>query len=384
MDDDGDGRADRAIEFADSPREGAQGMLWEGDSLFVSGEGGLRRFRVSKDGNHAASASELLRAARTGGEHESHAIKRGPDGWLYWLLGNSAGVRANFAQLDTSPIKNPLAGCVVRFSPDLKSTEIVADGFRNAYDFDFNRAGDLFTFDSDNERCVSLPWYEGCRFYHVIPGGHYGWLNPQRAETWRTPPYDCDIVAPILDLGRGSPTAVVCYHGRQFPARYRDGLFLFDWTFGRVYFVALQRAGASYRATKEVFLECTGENGFAPTALLCIPKPATSTLPSAAAALAGPFIAFAMSATAKVLLRGRSKQIRNPCLHQPNQAGTLSNVPHRDSPAPSCLAARKRRPNSWRPCLRWGAFLRSSRQNKSRGREGSLEQRRSLCPPSRG
>jgi putative heme-binding domain-containing protein len=272
VDDDRDGRANRALPFADSPREGAQGMLWEGDSLFVSGEGGLRRFRVNPGGDHAAGPSELIRAARTGGEHESHAIKRGPDGWLYWLLGNSAGVRANFAQLPTSPIKDPLAGCVVRFSPDLKSTEIVADGFRNAYDFDFNLDGELFTFDSDNERCVSLPWYEGSRFYHVIPGGHFGWLNPQRAETWRTPPYVCDVVAPVLDLGRGSPTGVVCYRGQQFPDHYRGGFFLFDWTFGRVYFVKPERAGSSYHASKEVFLECTGDSGFAPTAALVHPE----------------------------------------------------------------------------------------------------------------
>ena len=272
VDDDGDGKANRAIQFANSPREGAQGMLWEGNSLFVSGEGGLRRFHVSKDGNHAAWGAELIRAARTGGEHESHAIRRGPDGWLYWLLGNVAGAHANFAPLATSPIKNPLAGCIVRLPPDLKSSEIVVDGFRNAYDFDFNAEGDLFTYESDNERCVSLPWYEGTRFYHIIPGGHYGWLNPQRAETWRTPPYACDVVAPILDLGRGSPTAVVCYRGHQFPEHYQGGFFLFDWTFGRVYFTNLQRAGSTYRGSKEVFLECTGDSGFAPTAALVHPE----------------------------------------------------------------------------------------------------------------
>src|SRR5467141_3869652 len=36
VDDNGDGRADRAIDFADGPQDGAQGMLWEGDSLFVT------------------------------------------------------------------------------------------------------------------------------------------------------------------------------------------------------------------------------------------------------------------------------------------------------------------------------------------------------------
>ena len=46
---------------------------------------------------------------------------------------------------------------------------------------DFTPDRELVTFDSDNERCVSLPWYEPTRFYHVVTGGHYGWLSPQRA-----------------------------------------------------------------------------------------------------------------------------------------------------------------------------------------------------------
>src|SRR5713101_878418 len=45
VDDDNDGRADRAIDFADGPKDGAQGMLWEGSVLYFTGDGGLRRYR---------------------------------------------------------------------------------------------------------------------------------------------------------------------------------------------------------------------------------------------------------------------------------------------------------------------------------------------------
>src|SRR5438552_10040098 len=38
VDDDGDGKADRAIDFADSPKDGAMGLYWEGDSLYVTGD----------------------------------------------------------------------------------------------------------------------------------------------------------------------------------------------------------------------------------------------------------------------------------------------------------------------------------------------------------
>jgi putative heme-binding domain-containing protein len=269
VDDNGDGKAARAIDLGDGPKDGAQGLLWEGDWLYFTGDGGLRRWRIKHD--KTDGPSELIRALRTGGEHEAHAIQRGPDGWLYVLCGNSTGIDKGYATLPTSPIKEPTAGCVLRFSPDLKESEIIADGLRNAYALDFTLDGELVTFDSDNERCVSMPWYEPTRFYHVIPGGHYGWLSPQRVSFWRMPAYFCDVVPPIGTLGRGSPTGVVCYRHSQFPDSYRGGVFLADWTFGRIWYLSLRRCGSTYSCEKRLFLEAVGENGFAPTALAVHP-----------------------------------------------------------------------------------------------------------------
>jgi len=270
--DDGKGKAARAIDFLAGPKDGAMGLLWEGDSLYVVGDGGLRRYRDADGDGKPDGPPELIRTLKTGGEHDAHALRRGPDGWLYLLCGNNTGIDKKFAELPTSPIKVPVAGGVVRFTPDLKKSEIVCDGFRNAYGMDFNSDGELFTFDSDNERCVSLPWYEPTRFYHIIPGGHYGWLAPQHAQFWRLPPYFPDVVAPVATLGRGSPTGVVCYKQAQFPSEYRGGFFLADWTFGRIYFVPLERSGASYTGKPKVFLQSVGDNGFAPTALAVHPK----------------------------------------------------------------------------------------------------------------
>jgi putative heme-binding domain-containing protein len=272
VDDDGDGRADRAIELASAPKEGAQGLLWEGNHLYFMGDGGLRRFHVAPDGDRADGPSELIRAMHTGGEHHAHDIKRGPDGWLYVMCGNTTGIDKSYASSSTSPIQDPVAGCVLRFSPDLKQSEIVADGFRNAYRMDFNPDGELFTFDSDNERCVSLPWYEPTRFYHVVPGGHHGWRAPQRSQFWRLPPYFIDVSPPVATLGRGSPTGVACYRHAQFPREYCGGFFLADWTFGKIHYVPLEKAGSSYTGKPRVFLESVGDNGFAPTDLLVHPQ----------------------------------------------------------------------------------------------------------------
>jgi putative heme-binding domain-containing protein len=275
VDDNGDGRADRALDFRHPLADGAQGLLWEGDTLYCMGGGGLHRY-ADAGGAGRLRPPEKLVPFRTGGEHDAHALRRGPDGYLYVLCGNDTGIGPRHATLATSPIREPVAGCVLRFTPDFAGCEIVADGLRNAYGMDFDAGGELFTFDSDNERCVSLPWYEPTRCYHVVTGGHYGWLSPQRAQTWRLPPYFADVVVPLATLGRGSPTGVVCYRHVQFPEKYRGAVFLLDWTFGRVWAVRPQRCGSSFCGRAELFLEAVGDNGFAPTAAAV--DPATGDL----------------------------------------------------------------------------------------------------------
>jgi glucose/arabinose dehydrogenase len=260
-----DGKAGKTLEFKHPVKEGAHGLFWEDGHLWCVGDGGLRIYRdVDKGG--IDRPSELLFKCKTGGEHTAHAVNRGPDGWLYLLVGDHAGIDHKTATSPTSPITDPTGGCVLRFSPDFKRIEIVAEGYRNPYAMDWNPDGELFTFDSDNERCVSLPWYEPTRLYHVQVGGHHGWLGPRHAATWRRPPYFLDTVAPVATLGRGSPTGVLCYKHVQFPERYRGGLFLLDWTFGVVHFVDLKKQGSSYAGKPETFARSVGEDGFAPTA----------------------------------------------------------------------------------------------------------------------
>lgn len=267
-----DGKADKVIQFADSPKDGAMGLHWEGDSLFCTGDGALRRFRDKDGDGRADGPSEIIRRLKTGGEHSAHAIRRGPDGWLYVICGNFTGIDSKYAQVKSSPIAEPVAGAVLRFNPELTKSEVFADGFRNAYGMGFNSEGELFTYDSDNERCVSLPWYEPTRFYHVVSGGHYGWRAPQFASYWRFPPSFVDAVPPLVTCNRGSPTGVACYRHVQFPTRYRNGFFILDWTFGIVYFIKLTPDGASYKASREVFLKSVGDNGFAPTGIAIHPQ----------------------------------------------------------------------------------------------------------------
>jgi putative heme-binding domain-containing protein len=272
VDDDGDGIADRAVDLIDGLKDGPMGLLAEAGWLYVVCDGGLKRYAGYNGTDKLKSPPEVLLALPTSGEHDAHAVRRGPDGWLYLLCGNAAGVRKEIVTGPRSPVGEPIAGALVRLSPDFKTVEVVADGFRNPYSFDFGSGGEPFTYDSDNERCVGLPWYEGCRFYHVVPGGDYGWRSPQLSQTWRKPPYFADVVPPVCDTGRGSPTGVACYRHTHFPARYRAGFFLADWTFGRIHFVPARTTSSSAASTFELFAESVGASGFAPTALAVHPK----------------------------------------------------------------------------------------------------------------
>jgi putative membrane-bound dehydrogenase-like protein len=263
-DSNGDGLLDDATLFAKHP--GAMGLCFNetGSELLVMGGGWLARFRdEDHNGVGDGSAENLLPFAA--GEHGGHAIRQGPDGWWNVIGGNDAGIDGRHNTAPHRVIQKVEAGALLRISPDLKQSQVIAHGFRNPYDFDFNALGDVFTYDSDTERDYFLPWYSPCRIYQVQFAQHHGWrLKGFQRSLRRCDDYP-DVAPSLTPLGRGSPTGVVCYRHLQFPEAYRDGIFACDWTFGRIHFVALARRGAGYIATARTFLEPIGMHGFAPT-----------------------------------------------------------------------------------------------------------------------
>ena len=261
IDSDHDGRADRARLFSSLPANGAQGLCFVGNDLLCTGDEGLLRFRDANGDGKADAAPELFLKIETGGEHNAHAIRRGPDGWWYLIAGNTTGVDSRYASLPTSPVKSPHGGVILRLPPDLSGGEVYADGFRNAYDFAFGPLGDLFVHDSDGERDMSLPWYMPTRLFHVLPGSSQGWIS----DSWKLPNHFLDAAPVVAETGRASPTGIVSYRHTQFPEKYRSGLFLLDWTFGRIQYAPANPKGETYTGAVEDFLKTSGEFGFAPT-----------------------------------------------------------------------------------------------------------------------
>ncbi|MCA9056460.1 MAG: hypothetical protein KDA75_21675, partial [Planctomycetaceae bacterium] len=260
VDQDHDGQADEARLFAE-PKSGAQGMYFYGSDLLCTAEGGLIRYRDRDGDDRADGPAEVFLRMQTGGEHDAHAIRRGPDGWWYLIAGNVSGIGEKYVTTETSPVEYPRAGVLMRFSPDLTAGEVVADGMRNAYDFTFDAVGEVFTCDSDGERDVSLPWYLPSRVLHLLPGTDAGWVS----ESWKRRDEFLDMPPVVASLGRGSPTGVICYRHAQFPPEYHAALFVLDWTYGRVQVMPLRQNGGTVSTEPQTFLSGVGAHGFAPT-----------------------------------------------------------------------------------------------------------------------
>lgn len=261
LDEDGDGRAEAFVTFADGPGTGAQGLFFHGRDLLCTGDAGLLRYRDRDGDDHADGPPDVFLKLKTGSEHFAHSVQKGPDGWWYLIAGNFAGVGASYATLPSSPLTQVESGVLARFRPDMTGGEIVCDGMRNAYDFAFHPSGDVFTYDSDGEREVSLPWYRPTRVLQLAPASGAGWVT----ESWKWPDRFPEMPQNVASFGRGSPTGVACYRHRQFPEKYHGALFALDWTFGRVMALPLQRSGAGWSSEPIPFLSAVDDFGFAPT-----------------------------------------------------------------------------------------------------------------------
>lgn len=263
MDPEGDGTYEERV-FTNRVVEG-QGILFDGSDLLTVGNGpeGVGMYRISdEDGDSRGDAIDLVEPIiGEMGDHGPHQPYFGPDGYLYWSIGNFAAIEEAVAPL--SPLRdyadaNLEVARTNGFGADTRAPgsvvlrrdlerpdsdwEMVAGGMRNHYDGAFNAMGELFTFDSDMEWDRGLPWYRENRSVHLAPGGDFGW----RSGNMKHPAYYIDDLPPMEDVGRGSPTGVTFYQSYQYPARYWDMFLQGDWSRGRILMGHLTRDGASY------------------------------------------------------------------------------------------------------------------------------------------
>lgn len=255
----------------------AQGLLWAFNSLYVSvnskegvdGRGSGFYRLTDTDGDDRLDRLTLIQSFEGYGEHGPHAIRLSPDGQsLFLIAGNHTLIPDHFtsrlpknwdednlfppfkdARGHAAHIKAP-GGWIAQTDPEGKEWEVFSTGYRNPYDMDFNAAGELFVFDSDMEWDLGTPWYRPIRVCHAVSGSDFGW----RTGSGKWPTYYPDNLPPVVNVGQGSPTGVLMGTGAAFPKAYQQALFIFDWSFGTMYRVALSPDGSTYEGELEEFL----------------------------------------------------------------------------------------------------------------------------------
>lgn len=256
----------------------AQGLLYAFNSLYVmvntygsddfDKKSGLYRLQDT-DGDDQFDKIVMLKELNGAGEHGPHSVVLSPDKKSLYVI---AGNHTDLPEFDAYRlpkvwqednlfplIKDPRGHANDRTAPggwiakvDSTGTnwELVSAGFRNAFDIAFNQDGELFTYDSDMEWDLGMPWYRPTRICHVTSGSEFGWRTGNSKWSADYP----DNLPPVINIGQGSPTNLVNGANARFPDKYRNSLFAFDWSFGIIYAVALKPNGASYSAEAEEFL----------------------------------------------------------------------------------------------------------------------------------
>ena len=173
VDTDGNGAPDQYSVFDDRCRETADGigfsLLAEEDAVYFTCIPALRKL-VDKDDDGKAEEHHRLvegfgvRVCFKG--HDLHGITRGPDGRLYFSVGD----RGYSVMNDQGErLAAPSRGAIFRCDDDGSNFEVYAHGLRNPQEISFDEYGNLFTFDNTGD------FGDKARVVYVLDNTDSGW-----------------------------------------------------------------------------------------------------------------------------------------------------------------------------------------------------------------
>ena len=261
-DSDGDGTADVSMIYSDGyddPLDGTgSGLIVDGGHVWYTNIPHLWKLEDT-DGDDVADVREQvfsgfgIRIALRG--HDMHGLTWGPDGRLYWSIGDRG---YNVINHEGEHLFDPTSGAVFRCNPDGSNLEVFHTGLRNPQELAFDDYGTLFTGDNNSDGG------DKARLVHVAEGGRTGWRmeyqslagdnlrGPWNQEgLWqeRHEHQPAWIIPPITNIASG-PSGLVHYPGLGLDERYRDHFFLCDFTgspqHSRVLSFAVEPEGAGY------------------------------------------------------------------------------------------------------------------------------------------
>ncbi|MDX1442957.1 MAG: PQQ-dependent sugar dehydrogenase [Gammaproteobacteria bacterium] len=219
-DTDGDHVADERWVIAEGLNS-PNGVAWFEGDLYISEIGVISKVADILDQPRGEYELQVVYDDLPTDEHHGwRYIAFGPDGKLYVPI----GVPCNVCNEEGY-------GIFIRMDPDGSNVEQYAKGIRNSVGFDFDpETGDLWFTDNGRDWMGdNLP---DCELNHAPREGmHFGFPYCHEGDV-KDPEFgegvDCSqYTPPVVELGpHVAPLGMRFYTGRQFPEKYRGGIFI--------------------------------------------------------------------------------------------------------------------------------------------------------------
>ena len=273
----GDGIADLSeimIEgFNENPSYDVAGGLlyYQGDLFFGSAPGVWRLKDANGDGkiDSQVTISEGYNVHPAFGGHGISGIMLGPDGRLYWEVGDMG---LNVVDKEGRRWAYPNQGAVMRSELDGSGFEVFAAGIRNLQEFTFDELGNLISVDNDGDHQGETE-----RLVYLTNGSDSGWRSNwqygkytdpdnNRYNVWmdeglfkpRFEGQGAHIVPPVAPYHAG-PAGMVYNPGTALSEEWRNTFLISSFTGStgntRIYGFRLKEQGAGFELVDErVFL----------------------------------------------------------------------------------------------------------------------------------
>ncbi len=238
-DTDGDGVCDKSTVFYEGlDIQAPMGIAVFGGKVWISQAPNLFTIEIKPDGTAGKKETVLTGFGGLNGDHSVHSSYLGPDGKIYYCIGDNGGnvLFPDGKRLVTDG-KPWIGGIIARTNFDRTGLEVLAHNHRNQVECATDSFGNTFTTDNDHD---GMQWV---RFNFVIDGADYGWYGAKGSH-WRM---ECPGVMPILlRTGAGSPAGICIYEGKLLPEKYR-GMPIQADAVGRIHGFRVSPDGAAWR-----------------------------------------------------------------------------------------------------------------------------------------